>query len=57
MIAYHFYIVFGVCIGMAVGNLIFAGLTQDQVLINRVKREIKMKKVINEKVTYHNSAV
>jgi len=27
MLAYHFWVVFGVCLGMSIGNLIFAGLT------------------------------
>jgi hypothetical protein len=54
MLAYHFWVVFGISLGMAVGNLIFAGLTQDQVLINRVKREIKMKKILNQKINEHN---
>jgi hypothetical protein len=27
MLAYHFWILMGVCVGMSVGNLIFAGLT------------------------------
>lgn len=39
---------------MATGNLIFSGLVQDQVLINRVKREIKMKKILNKKINEHN---
>jgi len=29
MLAYHFWIIFGISLGMAVGNLIFSGLTQD----------------------------
>lgn len=47
LMSYNFWIVLFTCVGMAIGNLIFAGLTQDQVLINRVKKEIKIKKVMN----------
>ena len=57
LMSYNFWILLFTCVGMAIGNLIFAGLTQDQVLINRVKKEIKIKKVLNQKVNEHNNEI
>lgn len=54
MISYHFFIIFAICGGFAAGNLIFAGLVQDQVLITRVQRRIAKKKVLNQKINEHN---
>lgn len=57
MISYHLSIVFALSIGTACGNFIFSGLIADQVVINRIKREIKMKMVMNTKITQHNEKI
>lgn len=57
MISFHFDILFAACLGTASGNFIFSGLVADQVLINRIKREIKMKMVLNNKISTHNEQV
>ena len=57
MVSYHFFIIFALCGGFAAGNLIFAGLVQDQVLITRVQRKIAAKAVLNKKINEHNLKV
>lgn len=57
MLAYHTAMIVAISLGMAIGNFIFAGLVQDQVLINRIRRETKMRKVLVDKITQHNEAV
>jgi len=57
MISYNFWIILSVSAGLALGNLFFGGITQDQVLISRIKRQIKMKVVLNQKINLHNQQI
>ena len=57
MISYNLWVLAATCLGQSAGNMMFGGLLQDQILISRVKRQIKMNKVLNQKVNEHNSKV
>ena len=47
MMSYNLWVIVATCFGQAAGNMMFGGLLQDQILISRVKRQIRMNKVLN----------
>lgn len=57
MMTYDFSLMIVTCIGLAFGNFTFGGICQDQVIISSIKRQLKIQKIINTKISLHNNGI